>query len=157
MILRLVVVSIVFLLGACVVVLFLVMGRGRKRTELSTISLESPITSNGTSIPLLAAFAGIRDVPLICFGRNSLSPELVLYPDSFRHKVIFAQTSRYDEVAEVSVRHGYRTELARFTFRDKFFTFDANLNNAESLKKLVSFLKQKGIPLSKDAEELISK
>jgi hypothetical protein len=118
---------------------------------------------DGVSIPLVAAFCGLRILPFpFALGGNNLNPKLLLYEEHLEYKSLFrTQTKTYQEIAEVDVYvnnlkvFSIGTTNIRLSFTGSVFTFMGNLNDLEKLKEVLFFLREKGCWLSDKAASLL--
>jgi len=118
---------------------------------------------DGVSIPLVAAFFGLKIVPFpFALGGNNLNPKLLLHEEYIEYKSLFrTQTKTYQEIDEVDVFvsnlkvFSIGTTNIRLSFTGSVFTFMGNLNDLEKLKEVLLFLRAKGCRLSDKAASLL--
>lgn len=114
-----------------------------------------PIPQEGISIPLRISFIGLKSVPWIALGHNSLAPLLVLFEDHLVQRVIFKKTRKYSEIeyVDVSVTDTKNFEIA---YTDSPFTFSCKLKARQDLIAALKLFGRKSVRLGEKAQRLLS-
>ena len=110
----------------------------------------------GRNIPLVAAFAGWKGIPWICWASSNLRPRLVLHDDYLEFQVIRSRTAFYADISNVDYRRTVWTENVIIEFTGSMTSFAANTADRSVAREAIGFLSEKGCPLSKRAREVIS-
>ena len=117
-------------------------------------STEESISAEGKSIPIRAAFLGLKCLPsLFAVGHNNLNPELLLYGDHLKIKSVKKYTIAYNEIREISALKWIGTRNVRLKLKSGVLTHTANVKDDESFVALLSFLRDKGIELRSSARK----
>ena len=108
------------------------------------------------SVPLLAAFIGLKVVPFFSFGYNNLNPKLRFFSDHLEFKCFRTQRRAYSEIQciEVLRAKSLATQNLELHFKNSSFKYIFNVVNAETLRKALEFLENKGCVLSPQAQNL---
>ena len=101
-----------------------------RKTRASVAVPYAPGTGlNGTGIPVLATFVGIRVLPWVALASNSLNPVLRIDGDNLVYRVLRQQQRPLSSVLQVDVRSAYGTFNLIFEFQDSALTFIANVGS----------------------------
>lgn len=108
------------------------------------------------TVPLTAAFSGLRYMPdWWAFGANNLNPKLVLSEAGIEYRVFFVRQKAYSEIEKVDATSSWKGNILFFYFRNSTWTFIANVGEKNKLEPVLKFLKQKGVPLTEQAESYL--
>lgn len=114
-------------------------------------------TGEGVSVPLLAAFIGLKAIPFFSFGYNNLNPKLRFCADFLEFKCFRTQTKAYAQVERVEIlrAQSLATQNLELHFKNSPFKYTFNVVNSDTLKKALAFLQGKACPLSAAAQAFI--
>ena len=108
------------------------------------------------TIPLRAAFLGLRGLPWIALASSDVRARLVLHPDGVEHRVALrTERRRYADILVADYRSAWRTENVELVFRNSPLTFTGNTGDRKVAAHLLRGLKARGVPLSPRAERLL--
>lgn len=121
----------------------------------SEIELPDPLPPDGVPIPILATFVGLRGVPLLSLGHNSLRPIFRLYPDAIETRVYRKRRRPYSEIERVHVVTAPWTRNVEIDWRGSVLTFAANVRQEPWRRAVLRFLADRGAPLTPAARHLL--
>lgn len=101
--------------------------------------------------PLRAAFTGLKGVPWLALATNSISPLLILDEEHVEYRVFRRRRRPYALITEVDLRLAFGTVNVVLSFADTFFSFTANVGNAERGQYVLSILASRGCTLTERA------
>jgi hypothetical protein len=82
----------------------------------------------GTTIPILAAFAGIKGLPWwFAIASNNATPSLVVFSSGIRYRMIRKHERHFDEIERIEVRTAWKTVNIEMHFRGELLTFAVNV------------------------------
>lgn len=90
---------------------------------------KDPATDSGLNVRLVAAFAGWKGIPWLCWAHSDLSPRLVLHADRVEFRVIRTRSKPYSSISRVDYRKWHYTENIVLEFTDSLTTFIGNTMN----------------------------
>lgn len=90
---------------------------------------KDPATNSGVNVRLVAAFAGWKGIPWLCWAHSDLSPRLVLHADRVEFRVIRTRSKPYSSISRVDYRKWHYTENIVLEFTDSLTTFIGNTMN----------------------------
>ncbi len=79
---------------------------------------KDPATDSGLNVRLVAAFAGWKGIPWLCWAHSDLSPRLVLHADRVEFRVIRTRSKPYSSISRVDYRKWHYTENIVLEFTD---------------------------------------
>ncbi|VZR90594.1 hypothetical protein PERCYII40_4177 [Pseudomonas aeruginosa] len=109
---------------------------------------KDPATDSGLNVRLVAAFAGWKGIPWLCWAHSDLSPRLVLHADRVEFRVIRTRSKPYSSISRVDYRKWHYTENIVLEFTDSLTTFIGNTMNPATARQAIRYLQEKGCPLS---------
>lgn len=112
---------------------------------------KDPATDSGLNVRLVAAFAGWKGIPWLCWAHSDLSPRLVLHADRVEFRVIRTRSKPYSSISRVDYRKWHYTENIVLEFTDSLTTFIGNTMNPATARQAIRYLQEKGCPLSERA------
>ena len=115
---------------------------------------QDPGTDSGLNVRLVAAFAGWKGIPWLCWAHSDLSPRLVLHADRVEFRVIRTRSKPYSSISRVDYRKWHYTENIVLEFTDSLTTFIGNTMNPAMARQAIRYLQEKGCPLSERASNL---
>ncbi|HBN9741858.1 hypothetical protein ACV33P_01355 [Pseudomonas aeruginosa] len=115
---------------------------------------KDPATNSGVNVRLVAAFAGWKGVPWLCWAHSDLSPRLVLHADRVEFRVIRTRSKPYSSISRVDYRKWHYTENIVLEFTDSLTTFIGNTMNPATARQAIRYLQEKGCLLSERASNL---
>lgn len=121
-----------------------------------TLHLPNTLPSEGFKVPIVASFAGFKHIPILAFAHNSATPSFLLYADGVEHKVWRGKRRSYAEIESLGISQLPLTQNFVLTFKNSLITFSGNLLEVEDLRVLVDYLSRRGVPLTADAQKLVS-
>lgn len=144
------------IIAAGIFVFWLIYNRKAQRiNQMPDIPLTLPET--GFEVPILATFTGLKRMPRWrSFAHNSLNPSLILYKDRLECKVLLKRSIRFAEIENIDIWDTVATRNLSVSVRGREDLFTANLLNRRNLAQVLSFLQQRGVPLSNRAKDFIS-
>lgn len=115
----------------------------------------NPISTEGISVVLKAAFTGIKAIPLISIAHNSAFPKLQLFEDCIVSRVIFSRRTNIADIESVDVgKNLFGKQQITIVRKNSLFTFIALPQNETEVFEIVSFFQRKGVLLSVGAQKL---
>jgi hypothetical protein len=111
---------------------------------------------DGIEIPLSASFVGIRGVPLVALGTNSLATYLRLGTTHVVHGMSY-ERSPYARIERVEAMTLPATRNLIFVWRDSPQTFVANLATQAAFIQALRWLDERGVPLAESARQVLEK
>lgn len=137
--------------GICVTIFFFY-----QRKIKAFASHEIDFQMDGVEIPLLAAFIGLKSIKFFTFGYNNLNPRLRFFNDHLEYKCFRTQRRAYSEIQCIKVlsAKSLATQNLELHFKNSSFKYVFNVVNAETLRKALEFLENKGCVLSPQAQNL---
>jgi len=111
--------------------------------------------AGGRTIPLVAAFSGLRWPPWIALASNNLNPSLVMAPHGVTCRVLMRRTRAWHEVERVDVRIFGATVNLDFVFRGSAVTFTANVGSVVLAARVLALVPE-GIPLTDRARSVLA-
>jgi len=115
------------------------------------------IPAKGFEVPILATFTGLKTLPRqIAFSHNNLNPSLTLFEDRLDCKVILKKSIPLAEIENVDIWDTFATRNLQVYVKDQKDLFSANLLNRRNLAQVLSFLENRGVPLSNCAKAFLS-
>lgn len=107
---------------------------------------KDPATDSGLNVRLVAAFAGWKGIPWLCWAHSDLSPRLVLHADRVEFRVIRTRSKPYSSISRVDYRKWHYTENIVLEFTDSLTTFIGNTMNPATARQAIRYLQEKGCP-----------
>jgi len=99
------------------------------------------------------ARGGFRIFGLAYFtSKNSINPKLIFKENEFEYKCIFSSIASYNEIKKVDIRKG----ISNFLVLDiNQFVFAAEILTNSKIKDAITYLHNKGCPLTEEAKKYI--
>ena len=119
------------------------------------MKLDSPLPEEGVKVPVWATFTGVRAIPFVALGSNSLSPLLRLYEDRVEFKVFRLHTRRFEEIERVHATRVLMTNLITFEWRGEKLTTGARILLPRLQLQVLVFFARQVVPLSPSARALL--
>ncbi len=98
---------------------------------------KDPATDSGVNVRLVAAFAGWKGIPWLCWAHSDLSPRLVLHADRVEFRVIRTRSKPYSSISRVDYRKWHYTENIVLEFTDSLTTFIGNTMNPATARQAI--------------------
>ncbi|MGP8904482.1 hypothetical protein ACT014_11685 [Pseudomonas aeruginosa] len=98
---------------------------------------KDPATDSGLNVRLVAAFAGWKGIPWLCWAHSDLSPRLVLHADRVEFRVIRTRSKPYSSISRVDYRKWHYTENIVLEFTDSLTTFIGNAMNPATARQAI--------------------
>ncbi|HEO1558502.1 hypothetical protein [Pseudomonas aeruginosa] len=98
---------------------------------------KDPATDSGLNVRLVAAFAGWKGIPWLCWAHSDLSPRLVLHADRVEFRVIRTRSKPYSSISRVDYRKWHYTENIVLEFTDSLTTFIGNTMNPATARQAI--------------------
>jgi hypothetical protein len=115
------------------------------------------IPLKGFKVPVLATFTGQRGSPRqLSKSHNNLNPSLTLFEDRLECRVILKKAIHLVEIENVDIWDTFATRNLQVYVKGKKDLFSANLFNRRNLAQVLSFLKNRDVPLSNRARVFLS-
>lgn len=111
-----------------------------------------PIPAEGTAVPIRSASSGLKYIPLLSFGFNTLSAQLRLFENGFETKVIFTTRSLFSEIESIDVISSLGRPKLKIIWKDSPLTFVAGMNRDDLLGAVIRFFYRKSVPLTENAK-----
>ena len=126
---------------------------------LPPIEILEPLPSEGVRVPVQCADVGLRALPLISFGENSLNPLVRLLPEGIETRALFHRVRPYAEIEEARLPYNPYEFLAghvvELWFRGEsscvYFSFLAPRWQVG----VFTFLWRRGVQLNEAAKRLV--
>jgi hypothetical protein len=129
--------------------------KAQRINQMPDIPLTLPET--GFEVPILATFTGLKRMPRqVSFAHNSLNPSLTLFEDRLECRVVLQKAIPLAEIENIDIWDTVATRNLHVYVKGREDLFTANLLNRRNLAQLLSFLQQRGIPLSNRAKAYLS-
>ena len=96
---------------------------------------KDPATDSGVNVRLVAAFAGWKGIPWLCWAHSDRSKP-------------------YSSISRVDYRKWHYTENIVLEFTDSLTTFIGNTMNPATARQAIRYLQEKGCLLSERASNL---
>lgn len=134
----------IILIGTLISLLIL-----RRKTRATRTYLEqtpfSVFSEEGTPVPLLQSFSGLKWLAPLSFGGNNVNPLLVFYSDHFVYRAIVKRKAFYDDIKTIRSFHSPYYNTLRFVFDHRIVYFTAVFGNEQTLLAVLDLLAVKGI------------
>jgi hypothetical protein len=115
------------------------------------------LSETGFEVPILATFTGLKRMPRqVSFAHNSLNPSLILYEDRMECRGVLKKSIRFAEIENIDIWDTVATRNLHVSVRGREDLFTANLLYRRNLAQVLSFLQQRGVPLSNRAMDFLS-
>lgn len=116
-------------------------------------SIPQSIPTNGFEVPVLAAFTGLKRLPRqVSFAHNNINPSLTLYEYRLDCKVVLKKSILFSKIEKVDIWDTIATRNIQIYVRDREDLISANLLNRRNLAQVLTFLKDRNVPLSDRAK-----
>jgi len=126
---------------------------------LPPVEIPDPLPPQGVRIPVQGVDVGVRAVPLLSFGENSLDPLVRLLPEGLETRALAHRVRPYAEIEEARIPYnpfeflvGHTVEL---WFRGDASSLYLHVAVAPWQIGLLTFLWRRGIPLNEAAQRLV--
>lgn len=107
------------------------------------------------NVPLKASFGGLKVIPWIAWGSNSIGPRLILCTDHIEYRLFKSRSKPYSKISRVDYRKAIGTENIVLEFNDSIATFIGNAGTQANAQAAIRLLHAKGCLLSDRASELL--
>lgn len=111
---------------------------------------------DGIEIPLASSFIGVRGIPLLALGSNSLATYLRLGTTHVVHGMFFNR-SPYGWIERVEAMTLPATRALIFVWRSSPQTFVANVATDAARLQALRWLEERGVPLAESARQLLER
>jgi hypothetical protein len=98
-----------------------------------------PDAEEGTMVPVLAAFAGVKGMPWwFAVASNNANPSLVIFSSGIRYRMIRKNERRFDEIERVELRAAWKTVNIEMHFRGERLTFAVNVGTTAAARAVLA-------------------
>lgn len=117
------------IIGLAVYIAYRLVKRRSTRAVTRPIhSAEEGGAEGGKTIPVMAAFAGVKGLPWwLAVASNNANPSLVILSSGIRYRMIRKQERRFDEIERIEIRTAWKTVNIELHFRGELLTFAVNV------------------------------
>lgn len=110
----------------------------------------------GVRVPLMATFLGVRSVPWLALGHNSLYPLLVLHPEHVEYRMFIRCRRDYREIEKVEAMTTIGTRNIEFHWLGSGLTFTANIRSERWRLWVLNALVRRGVAVGPGAQRLMT-
>jgi len=121
-------------------------------------SISDSMGPEGVGIHVRATFLSLRFLPSpFALGHNNLNPVLHLYPDRVELKSVKKVEFAYTDIVEVCTMKAIATRNISFKLKKGMYRHTANIMDDETFLSVLTFLEEKGVPLTPKANKQLEK
>ncbi|MET0338509.1 MAG: hypothetical protein ABW063_12210 [Caulobacter sp.] len=126
----------------------------KSRYDRAAQGVIAQIGSDGSSVPVIAAFTGVRGLPWwFAVAVNNANPTLAITPSAVRVKVIRTTEHAMADVELVDVRTAWKTVNLHIRFKGQALTYAANLGSRSLARDALTLLPSH-VPMTSRAKAL---
>jgi hypothetical protein len=114
--------------------------------------IPDPLPNDGINVPLRASFIGIKHVPLLALGHNSLTPRLILFEDRLHTRVFRLRKKPLSAIERIDIFLTIGTRNVQISWKDSLFRFAGNVDGDDWLIATLAYFDRKGVPLTNNVQ-----